>query len=66
MPVVAAVGLAVSNRSAQSNRIGHAMRNALHQAQAEGVTNPNVLKERMRRARKQMEAELRGEPINGD
>lgn len=50
MPIVAAVGVAVPNRSASAVRIEAAMMKALKDAQKEGVTDPVVLKRRMTQA----------------
>jgi hypothetical protein len=60
MPVVAAVGLALPSRSGQSVRISAAVQKELRDALQEGVTNPNVLKARMRVAYRRIEKELRG------
>lgn len=54
MPIVQAVGIATAHGSMgdpRSEKIAEAMRKALEAAQAEGITDPDVLRERMLKAR---------------
>lgn len=60
MPVVTAVGLAAPKRTAHAAKIEAAMLAALKKAQADGETNPRLLKAAMLAARARIKRQLEG------